>query len=263
MIHARRPLFEFAIKQKLGNFDLESLEGRVSAARSAALIVAGITDTSVQSAYIRELAGWTNLDSNEVAGFVRNAAKSARNESVAGLRLNEPVASALGTESEPEFAAVNLADPTNRMERTTLEVLLQVPQALPFAVLGRIVTAGFAAPAHAAIGRAISGALGANGAILSQGHSEYLRQISGLLPDDLQDLLREIAATTLPASNEAGLAAYAEGVLIRALDNVLNREKNALLAQLRRLDPNAEADAHRDVQGKLMAIEAQRRSLRQ
>ena len=263
MINSRRPLFEFAIKQKLGNFDLDSLEGRVSAARSAALIVAGITDTSVQSAYIRELAGWTNLDSNEVAGFVRNAAKTSRSDSVAGMRLSEPVVSDSGTESEPEFASVNLADPTNRMERTTLEVLLQVPQALPFAVLERIVTAGFAAPAHAAIGRAIAGSFGADGAILSQSQSDYLRQVAALLPDELQDLLREIAATALPASNEAGLAAYAEGVLIRALDNVLNHEKNALLAQLRRLDPSVDLAAYRDVQGKLMAIEAQRRSLRQ
>jgi len=266
MIAARRPLFEFAIKQKLANFDLDSLEGRVSAARAASAIVAGIRDSVVQSAYVRELAGWTNLDSNDVAGFVKNAANASRNDAVAGMRLANEMPSGepkeLDASNHFEFASVNLSDPVNRMERTTLEVLVQAPSALPFAVLKRIVGAGFAAPAHAEIGRAIEVSLGADGAVLAEGQSQYLRAIDSVLPVELHDLLREIAATALPARDEAGLAAYAEGVMIRALDNVLNREKNALLAQLRRLDPSSEADAYREVQTQLMALESQRRSLR-
>ena len=265
MIAARRPLFEFAIKQKLANFDLFSLEGRVSAARSASSIVAGIQDSVVQSAYVRELAGWTNLDSNEVAGFVKNAAKTSRSEAVSGMRLSDavvPVPPNHDHEMSDEFAAVNLADPINRMERTTLEVLVQAPTALPIGVLQRIVNAGFAAPSHAALGRAIAGAVATDATVLGAGQSQYLRNIAALLPDELHDLLREIAATTLPANDEAGLAAYAQGVMIRALDNVLSREKNALLAQLRRLDPVSDPDSYREVQNQLMAIETQRRSLR-
>jgi DNA primase len=265
MIAARRPLFEFAIKQKLANFDLDALEGRVSAARAAAAIVAGIKDSVVQSAYVRELAGWTNLDSNEVAGFVKSAASASRSESVSNLRINEgpdTAPPALDQGGQSEFGAVSLADPVNRMERTTLEVLVQAPTALPFAVLQRISSAGFAAPAHAEIGRAITMCLAADGSVLEQGQAQYLRAIAAILPTELHDLLREIAATGLPARDETGLAAYAEGVMIRALDNVLNREKNALLARLRRLDPSVEADAYRAVQTELMAIETQRRSLR-
>jgi len=265
MIAARRPLFEFAIKQKLANFDLDALEGRVSAARAAAAIVAGIKDSVVQSAYVRELAGWTNLDSNEVAGFVKSAASASRSESVSNLRINEgpdTAPPALDQGGQSEFGAVNRADPVNRMERTTLEVLVQAPTALPFAVLKRIASAGFAAPAHAEIGRAITMCLAADGSVLEQGQAQYLRAIAAILPTELHDLLREIAATGLPARDETGLAAYAEGVMIRALDNVLNREKNALLARLRRLDPSVEADAYRAVQTELMAIETQRRSLR-
>ena len=272
MIAARRPLFEFAIKQKLAKFDLNTLEGQVAGARAAAPVVAGIADLATRSSYVRELAGWTNLDSNEVANFVKAASQTSTRDAVSKMRLDEPPAQSNLANAEPpldnqtaeatHFANVNLNDPINRMERTTLVVLVQLPEVMPQNVFERIATAGFSAPAHAELSRAIVGALATQPDLLSQGQNAYLRAVSALLPDELQPLLREIAMTPLPVSDEAGIAAYAEGVMMRALDVVLNREKNNLLAALRRLDPATQPTEYREISGQLMQIEAQRRSLR-
>lgn len=271
MIATRRPLFEFAIKQKLSKFNLNTLEGQVAGARAAAPVVAAITDLATRSSYLRELAGWTNLDSNEVSNFVKSAASNSAREGVAKLRIDDaPPQPSFDSATPPpeshegalQFASVNLGDPINRMERTTLVVLVQLPSAMPQSVFERIAAAGFSAPAHAELGRAIVGALATAPDLLAAGQSAYLRAIAALLPDELHPLLREVAVTPLPVSDEAGVAAYAEGVMLRALDVVLNREKNNLLAALRRLDPVNDADAYREVSQQLMQIEAQRRSLR-
>jgi hypothetical protein len=42
---------------------------------------------------------------------------------------------------------------------------------------------------------------------------------------------------------------------------LLAREKNELLAALRRVDPVTEPDAHKEIQQKLVALEAERRSV--
>ena len=270
MIAARRPLFEFAIKQKLAKFDLNSLEGQVAAARAAAPVIAGITDLATRSSYVRELSGWTNVDANEVSNFVKAAATSSAREGVTKLRLDDAPAFDIDSAVPPTehyfdnqpFAPVNLSDPINRMERTTLVVMVQIPNAMPQPVFERIAVAGFSAPAHAELGRAIAGAIAADPELLGKGQNAYLLAVAALLPDQLQPLLSEVAVTPLPVSDEAGVAAYAEGVMTRALDVVLNREKNNLLAALRRLDPSIDVAAYREVSGQLMQIEAQRRSLR-
>ena len=78
MIEKKKPLFEFAIRQKISKFDLSTIEGRVGAARAAAPVVASIRDAAMRPAYVRELAGWVNLDGNEVASIVDSIAKKVR-----------------------------------------------------------------------------------------------------------------------------------------------------------------------------------------
>ena len=251
---------------------MNTLEGQVAAARAAAPVVAGITDLATRSSYVRELAGWTNLDANQVASFVQTAGQAAAREGVAKLRIDDapPPANLSGAVAPPpehdanlpQFATVNLNDPINRIERTTLVVLVQLPNVMPIEVFERIAKSGFSAPAHAELGRAIVASLTANPQLLQQGQNAYLRALHALLPDELHALLSEIAVTPLPVSDEAGIAAYAEGVMLRALDLVLNRDKNNLLAALRRLDPVNDSAAYREISSQLMALEAQRRSLR-
>ncbi len=72
------PLFEFALRQAIARFDLNSVEGRVAALREAAPIIAEIRDPSLRPGYSRELARLLGAELNEVQHAVRSAERSPR-----------------------------------------------------------------------------------------------------------------------------------------------------------------------------------------
>ncbi|MGN0148247.1 MAG: DNA primase, partial [Arthrobacter koreensis] len=78
LIRSRRPLFEFAIRSTLAKFDLNTVEGRISALRAAAPVVAEIRDSAMRPAYARELAGWLGSEVDDVLRAVNAAAKRQR-----------------------------------------------------------------------------------------------------------------------------------------------------------------------------------------
>jgi DNA primase len=257
MIQNKRPMFEFAIKQKISKFDLNSLEGRVGAARAAAPVIAQIRDAALRPAYIRELAGWVSLDGNEVAGLVDAALKQSKVENVASMR-RDSAPTDLPPEPNDEFSAyprINLSDPIMRFERQILEVLVQVPMVAEPATVLRICKSAFSAPTHIAVATAIESAV----ALL--GKHEFLPNVALALPSELHPVLLEIAGQTLPARNETELLIYGQGVVARALAALLAREKTELLAALRRTDPIADAVEHKNIQQQLIDLEAERRSI--
>lgn len=258
MITNKKPIFEFAIKQKISKFDLNSVEGRVAAARAAAPVIAGIRDAALRPAYIRALAGWVSLDGNEVSALVDVAIKQVRNDAVADLRRDqratEPPTQDEGAEPAA-YPAINLADPIMRFERQLLEVLLQVPAAYTAVQLARITASAFSAPTHIAIANAIEAAAAWHGKI------EFLPTVSGATPSELQGVLLEIAGQTLPANTDEQLLRYGQGVVSRGLAAVLAREKNELLAALRRTDQATHASDYAEIQRKLVALEAERRTV--
>ena len=258
MIANKKPIFEFAIKQKISKFDLTSVEGRVAAARAAATVIAGIRDAALRPAYVRALAGWVSLEGNEVSALVDVAVKQSRNEAVADLRRDQrtPEPPALDPASEPNpYPSINLADPIMRFERQLLEVLLQVPNAYSGAMLKRITASAFSAPIHIAIANAIEASAAWHGKI------EFLPTVAGATPAELQGVLLEIAGQTLPAHTDEQLLRYGQGVVSRGIAAVLAREKNELLAALRRTDQATEPDVYAEIQRKLVALETERRTV--
>ena len=258
MIAGKKPIFEFAIKQKISKFDLNSVEGRVAAARAAAPVIAGIRDAALRPAYIRALAGWVSLDGNEVAALVDVAVKSARNEAVADMRRDVRVteAPAHDPEAEPSaYPAINLSDPIMRFERQLLEVLLQVPTAYTVTQLQRIASSAFSAPTHIAIATAVEAAAAWHG------KQEFLPTVAGATPAELQGVLLEIAGQTLPAKTDEQLLRYGQGVIARGIAAVLAREKNEFLAALRRTDQSLDPDTYAEIQKKLVQLEQERRQV--
>ena len=265
MIEVKKPLFEFAIKQKLSKFDLSTIEGRVAAARAAAPVVAGIQDPAMRPAYTRELAGWVNLDGNDVAALVDAAAKAGRQQAVADMR-KDTAASGQPTQPMPDgevppedtpeqvaLPVMNLNDPITRFERQTLEVLVQLPRTFTADQLNKLCRAGMSAPAHNAVLKAIEVSAA------DQTSPTWLNSIASNCEPRLHQVLREIAAQTLPAADAEGLTRYGQGVVARAITNAIAREKADLLAELRRVEPGSAESA--DVQRKLMTLESERRAL--
>lgn len=287
MIGTKRPLFEFAIRQKLAQFNLDTLEGRVSAARAAAPVIAGIKDEALRPAYARELAGWVSLPADEVARIVAEANRAHKATAVAAMRTDSQgrnsagsgsgyasaataSAAASGSESGAElgatsapanslpqpaaFAPINLSDPTNIVDRQTLEVLVQCPQSFNQGQLARLAGVGMSAPAHNAILQALVAAL-------SRQSDTWLGRIQQAVDPALQQLLLSIAAKELPVLTEEQLKAYSTGVVTKAMDRALTREKAEALAKLRRTDAATDPNGYREVQQLLVELEAERRAL--
>lgn len=252
MIQNKKPLFEFAIKQKISKFDLGTVEGRVGAARAAAPVVASIRDSAMRPAYIRELAGWVNLDGNEVAALVDAAGKAGKAEAVAELRKDVTQVPSQPAEAG-EFSMPNLNDPIARFERQVLEVLVQVPDSFTAEQVVRIVRDGFSSSAHNAILEAIGSSIAAKSS------ADYLNAIITACEPELHGLLRSIAAQALPAKNHDDLVRYGQGVIARALINALAHSKAELMAALRRDGIDGEESAR--IQRELVELEAERRKL--
>jgi DNA primase len=219
----------------------------------------------MRPAYTRELAGWVNLDGNDVAALVDAAAKAERQQAVAEMRKDsvstvQTRQPAQDGEAPPEDAPermvlpeLNLSDPITRFERQTLEVLVQLPSTFTAEQLQKLCKAGMSAPAHNAVLRAIEAAAP------EQSSPSWLNSIASNCEPSLHQVLREIAAQTLPASDAEGLARYGQGVIARAITNAIAREKADLLAELRRVEPGSPESA--EVQRKLMTLESERRAL--
>jgi DNA primase len=254
MIETKRPMFEFAIKQKLSPFDMTSLEGRVAAARAAATVVAQIGDSALRSAYTRELATWVTLEVQEVSRIVEGSLKRNRADAVSKLRVDPPSSAPQTQQPTDLLTPVDLTDPTNRIERMVLEILLQVPGGFTRAQLERINRAGMSAPLHRTVLEYVAKGL-------LEGQTS--QQIINSAPENLMPALRTIAASPLPASDEAGLKRYANGVINRALEVVLGREKTDLLAELRRVDSALNPDHYRLLQQAIIDLDAEIRVLKE
>jgi DNA primase len=192
-----------------------------------------------------------------VAALVEVAAKQVRNEAVAQMRRDvAPEAPPLDLETERSaYPAINLSDPIMRFERQLLEVLLQVPQAYTTEDLLRIAKSGFSAPTHIAIANAVEVA------VAWHGKTEFLPTIASATPPELQGVLLEIAGQTLPANTDEQLIRYGQGVIARGKASVVAREKNELLAALRRTDQATSPNEYADIQKQLVALESERRNL--
>lgn len=250
MIENKKPIYEFAIKQKMKNFNLDSVEGRVGAARAAAAVIATIRDSALRSVYIRELANWVNLDLSEVSQLVDRAIKEKIVTAVAPLRQDQPPQEPI----ESSFQAPDLNDPVVRFERQLLEVLVQQPMLVAKETMAELLSGDFLAGGHAAIAAAIAKNLEARAEL------NWLPIIAEALDSELHSTLRSLAATELPAGNEQELARYVAGVVNSGFINLLTRQKLSMQAVLRQLDP-AETEKIGEIQRELVSIEERRRKL--
>jgi DNA primase len=249
MIESKKPIYEFAIKQKMKNFDLSSVEGRVGAARAAANVIATIRDSAMRSVYLREVANWVNLDVSEVSSLVDRAVKDKVVSAVAPMRQDAPAESVTQSFDEPD-----LRDPTIRFERQLLEVLIQHPAEVEEEKFLELVSGDFLAKAHSLL----AAALQANAA--NRKDSNWLAKLSEALDPAMHQSLRAIAATALPASTPEELKRYIDGVVVSGFVNLLTRQKLSLQAVLRQTEPT-DSTRIAEIQKELMDIEQRRRAL--
>lgn len=135
LVEPRTPLFEFALRQIVARYDLETPAGRAAALDEAAQVVAKIKTGSVQREVAVQLAGFVGiLDQEYVVHRVNQLAQWARGRgdrgpapaTRGGSRRQEVQAPAV-----PSGPALNLRSPAHRTERELLKLALQARPGLP------------------------------------------------------------------------------------------------------------------------------------
>jgi len=271
LIAAKRPLFEFAIKAGLKNHDLNTVEGRVQALRASAPIVAEIRDAAMRPAYTRELAGWLGMDMDDVNRAVSSAGRRSRQgggrgseraggDATSSHGSGQHVRAGTGEETgaQPAFELPDPRDPVTRMERESLEVVLQQPAMLTPEQWQAFYEARFLAPAHAAIHAAIRAA-GASGV----SPSRWVEAVRQEVPDPLRSLVSELAVRPLPAHTDEALARYCRDIMNRLFELQITHLKAELIGRLQRMEPSADPEEFQRINRELMELEIRRRSLRE
>jgi DNA primase len=257
MIETKRPIYEFALDQKIAGHDLSSYPGRLSAATAAVSVLTKIVDLGAREEYVRILAGKVQLGSDEINRLLSAEVAKLRSSAVAGARRGmdiDPGEPPL-PEDAPEFPAPNLNDPNTRLEQEVLAVILQAPAALTEDGVLLICQQMFATPAYVVIADA------ASQSISSLKQPDWFAQIVSKTPEVLHNLLRQLAAKELPIRDAEQLNEYALSVVNSARKKIMMRQKSALVAALGSLDVEAQPEEHNRIQQALVVLEGQIRAI--
>ncbi|WP_307794680.1 DNA primase [Winogradskya humida] len=237
MIARREPLVDFALRQTLGRFDLDTVEGRVDAMRKAAPLVAKIKDREKRPEYARKLAGDLGMDLDPVQRAVAQA-----------MTPDAPVAAQRRAPDSPQ----------RQVERETLKLALQFP-VLAGPMYDTTEPESYGDPVLRSIRMAIAAAGGTASATDGVVWIEAVRDAC----DDLggKALINELAVEPMRIDGEADLR-YVQITLARLqVGSVTTRIKD-LKSKVQRLNPVAHKDEYLALAGELFSLEQHARALR-
>jgi DNA primase len=227
LIARRVPLFEFAIKSVIKNYDTTTPEGRVSALNQVAPLIGKIKDSSLRPEYIRSLAGWLGMDTDTVSQAVKR---------VAG-KSNTPLPNI-------PAAQVNLKDPLLMLEREVLKAKLQVPEMI--ADWSALEPLAFTYPPYAALRAAIDNGDGDTNKLLENA------------PEDYKHLITELTVEPIRTDGEVS-DRYVVSIFARLREVAISRQIAEIKSTLQRLNPVENEAEYTQMFTELVALEATKR----
>lgn len=260
----RVPLFEFALRQIVSRYDLDTPAGRAAALDEAAPVVARIKNIGAQHEVAVELAGMLGiLDTQFVVKRVAQLARWARDR---GGRGAAPAPGPRHPAAPPSPArppgasgpALHLRSPAHRTERELLKLALQYP-ALVSPAFDAYGADEFTAPPYAAVRETIASAGGAEQGV--DGSADYLARVREEAPDDtVRALVTELAVEAIHARvvDEAYAGVQLVQVRLRAVDRRIGEVQGALA----RLGANGDPQQLAAVQNELWVLQQYGQSLR-
>lgn len=270
LVEPRTPLFEFAIRQIVSRYDLETPAGRASALDEAGPIVARIKNGASQHEVAVQLAGILGiLDTQFVVKRVAQMARWARDRggrgpagpaSERGGRPGGPASAydSAGTSASSSGPALNLRSPAHRTERELLKLALQRPELVSptFDAYG---VDEFTAPPYAAVRRAVEDAGGAERGTASA--PEYLAGVREAAPNDaVRALVTELAVEVFHGKTID--EAYAGEQLVRVRLRAVDIRIHEVTGTLARLGSGQDPERQQAVQNELWVLQQYRQSLR-
>ncbi|MEU2245594.1 DNA primase [Streptomyces sp. NPDC019224] len=265
LVEPRTPLFEFALRQIVGRYDLETPAGRAAALDEAAPVVAKIKTGSIQREVAVQLAGFVGILDQEYVvhrvnqlaqwargrgGDRRGPASTARN----GARHPQQVQAA----PAPSGPALNLRSPAHRTERELLKLALQRPELVSpaFDAYG---TDEFTAPPYAAVRECIAEAGGAEQGLADS--REYLVRVLDATPNEsVRKLITELAVEVFHGKSID--EAYAGEHLVKVRLRAVDRRINDVQSSLARLGSNVAPDHLAAAQNEVWVLQQYAQTLR-
>ncbi|MFE2034325.1 DNA primase [Streptomyces scopuliridis] len=267
LVQPRTPLFEFAIRQIVARYDLETPAGRAAALDEAAPIVARIKNGSSQHEVAVQLAGILGiLDTQFVVKRVAQMARWARDRGGRGpapapeRRSQQSHSQSYGTPAPQGSTgpALNLRSPAHRTERELLKLALQRPELVSpaFDAYGED---EFTAPPYAAVRRAIEDAGGAEQGLESA--PEYLAGVRDAAPNDVvRAMVTELAVEVFHGKTIDEV--YAGQQLVQVRLRAVDRRVRDVTGTLTRLGTQSDPDHYAAVQKELWVLQQYGQSLR-
>ncbi|WP_406419221.1 DNA primase [Streptomyces sp. NBC_00873] len=262
LVEPRTPLFEFALRQIVGRYDLETPAGRGAALDEAAPVVARIKNSSSQHEVAVQLAGMLGiLDTQFVVKRVAQLARWARDR---GDRGPAPAPSRGGPPHQqvqalagPSGPALNLRSPAHRTERELLKLALQKP-ALVSPAFDAYGIDEFTAPPYAAVRQCIAEAGGAEQGLAD--NREYLVGVLDAAPNDtVRKLVTELAVEVFHGKSID--EAYAGEHLVKVRLRAVDRRINDVQGSLTRLGSNVAPDHLAAAQNEVWVLQQYAQSL--
>lgn len=274
LVANRLPLYEFAVRAALNDYDLESAEGRIAALDAAARIVARIKDHALRKVYAVKMDRWLGLMDEDLVlkriGEHIPGAHRPRDGARPGPQRSAPPA---GPPGQPgpgsqggaipgRSASVGYdpGDPVVNLERQALKLAIQRPALLgpAFDGMGPDV---FTVPAHRAVRELIAGC----GGVATAGPArEWVDRLLAAAPNDnARMFLTRLAVESVEAPGADGEpdARFADDVLIRIEELAVSRQIIAVKSRLQRMSPVTEQTDYNRMFGDLVALEQRRKLL--
>ncbi|MFE4689155.1 DNA primase [Streptomyces sp. NPDC056749] len=264
LVEPRTPLFEFALRQIVGRYDLETPAGRAAALDEAAAVVAKIKTSSVQREVAVQLAGFVGiLDQEFVVHRVNQLAQWARGRGERGPAPGKPSRGGtpqhqIQAPTAPSGPALNLRSPAHRTERELLKLALQKP-ALVSPAFDAYGIDEFTAPPYAAVRQCIAEAGGAEMGVAET--REYLVQVLDATPDDtVRKLVTELAVEVFHGKSID--ETYAGEHLVKVRLRAVDRRIDDVQSSLARLGSNVAPDHLAAAQNEVWVLQQYAQSLR-
>ncbi|MFF5722550.1 DNA primase [[Kitasatospora] papulosa] len=264
LVEPRTPLFEFALRQIVGRYDLETPAGRAAALDEAAAVVAKIKTSSVQREVAVQLAGFVGiLDQEFVVHRVNQLAQWARGRGERGPAPGRPSRGGapqhgIQAPTAPSGPALNLRSPAHRTERELLKLALQKP-ALVSPAFDAYGIDEFTAPPYAAVRQCIAEAGGAEMGVAET--REYLVQVLDATPDDtVRKLVTELAVEVFHGKSID--ETYAGEHLVKVRLRAVDRRIDDVQSSLARLGSNVAPDHLAAAQNEVWVLQQYAQSLR-
>ncbi|WP_416482278.1 DNA primase [Streptomyces sp. CL12] len=260
----RTPLFEFALRQVVSRYDLDTSGGRAAALDEAAPIVARIKNSGAQHEVAVELAGLLGiLDTQFVVRRVAQLARWARDRGGRGPAQDRPRGGDQQWAQAPRTAtsgpALTLRNPVYAAERELLKLALQRPELVSPAFDAYGVDE-FTAPPYAAVRQTIAEAGGAEFGVADP--QEYLIRVREAAPDDAaRAMVTELAVE--PILRRTVDETYAGTVLVQIRRRAVERRIRDIEFQMTRLSSGGDPGQLAAVQNEMWILQQYDQSLRE